>query len=120
VDGDRRRKSVSTAVALLAFPVLSLLSIALANGAGSWVFWLYFIPQFVACFWVGWALRDFAWIEGGLALVPVLLAIPFGVPEEFFEEGPPLELYEALLVPINLALLIGGTVARRVIEGRAR
>jgi hypothetical protein len=100
-------------ITLSIFGLLSLASIVLLNGAGSGTFWLCVIPQGVACMWVGWALRDWGWIVGALAGAPAILAIPFGLPDEVFTDGPPIVLFELLLFPAYLGLMVLGVAIGR-------
>jgi hypothetical protein len=98
-------------VTVAIFAIVCVAAIALADDAGSRWFW--FIPQGLACLWVGWALREAAWIAGALALLPVFLALPFGLPDKTFAEGPPVVLFEVLLVPVYVGLIVVGAVVRR-------
>lgn len=95
------------------FTLVCLAAIALADDAASGTFWLYFIPQGLACLWAGWALREWAWIVGALAILPVFLAMPFGLPDEIFLEGPPIALFELLLFPVYAGLVVIGVAVRR-------
>jgi len=95
------------------FSVVSVAAIALADDAGSGTFWLCFVPQGLACVWAGWALREWAWIVGALALLPVFLAIPFGLPDEIFLEGPPIALFELLLSPVYAGLVVIAVAGQR-------
>ena len=95
------------------FAGIFVAAIALADDADSGSFWFWFIPQGLACLWAGWALREWAWVAGALALLPVFLAWRFGFPDRIFAEGPPIALFELVLFPVYLGLLVLGAVIRR-------
>ena len=111
--GQSELPAVRLLVTVAIFAIVCVAAIALADDAGSRTFWFWFIPQGLACLCVGWALREAAWIAGALALLPVFLALPFGLPDKTFAEGPPVVLFEVLLVPVYVGLIVVGAVVRR-------
>jgi hypothetical protein len=106
------------ASALILYLLATVLSIVWLNELGDTIVWVALIPQALGCLALGWWIREWAWTVVALAFLPTVLAGPFGNAENIRGEGLPIALFELLLMPAYLGLILGAFAARRALDRR--